>query len=299
MAYLELNSDDVSRGSIQTNDAIIEQYVRDPASLPASVRSTLETLLERDTGAQRVEAFYRSFYEELDRLPSQPPSRVDAFIASIFPSPHVIPLVLIERRNAAPGTSAEMAVPSLGHDTGKLLFDPLVMLGSHAAGVAVYVLRDREVHEYCRLCVAMMDAPRRSNMIVTFPDLDLDVFVRHHATHFLAPSGQPDAERFKAAILRFPTYELEYANNQLSSTFLSSARGDSIVLPTGHILQVREAFGTFRLVMDPGDAEYPTSIRRIAIVTDTGSSHVINIVSGRGELSIEKPVDHAWIGLYE
>ena len=281
------------------SDAVIEQFVRDPASLPTGIRTVVEELLAENCGAKLMEEFYRSFYEELDRLPGRTPSKVESFIISIFPSENVVPLFPVETRAEMPEGSNGKPIPVITSSGYKLLLQPVILLGSREARVVVYLLRDMYGPQYCRLYVLMSDASKRANLVITFPDLDVDVFVENGTADFVLSDDEPSEKLFASAILRFSVYEVERHKGQFTSSKEETARGNTISLPTGQSLQIEDDANSFRLVHDAGYADDPTLIRRVVLRTDDGSAHVMKIADGHGELMIDHPVERAWIGLYE
>ncbi|MEX0599363.1 MAG: hypothetical protein WD423_05585 [Rhodothermales bacterium] len=84
------------------NDAVIEQFVRDPDSLPIGISQVVKESIAEDVGSQMMEAFYRTFYELLDRLPADTSSQVEAFVSSLFPSPDDVPGIPSTRSEIIP-----------------------------------------------------------------------------------------------------------------------------------------------------------------------------------------------------
>ncbi len=300
LAPSDFNSGELhTRSDAVINDAVIERYVRDPATLAVSVVRAIEELLEQDPGARRLAEFYRSFYDELEHLPDHSASSVEMFITSIFPSPHVVPLFPVEMKTQGRAFSLQeegIEIPASGAAT---FYDPILLLGSKESGVVVCLLREQRDRKRCRLYVLMTDLARRPNVIISFPEINFDVFVRSGTADLLFPDSDVDSDQLRAAILRFPVFEIEYRPDGHFSPPLRKVSDSRFALPTGHVLEIHSGPGGDDTSLSTGDAAYPTSIRRVAIVTEEGSTYIMKVYDGEGRVDVDGSLERAWIGLYE
>lgn len=62
------------------DEKLIERYIRYPETLSEAERKEVETQIRESEKGQRIAAFYREYYEELDALEGSVSPAVKAFI---------------------------------------------------------------------------------------------------------------------------------------------------------------------------------------------------------------------------
>lgn len=155
------------------DERTIEQYVRRPDALGAQDRRAAERLIAEDPGAAAYAEFLRGFYDRVDEESASPPSdRVEAFVEDLFQEEKaVIPVQPFRpRREPRPTVlAADTAAPA-----DERRFSVLTTLAAEAEDVLVRIVKDRDTGEG-RLYVLAEPPERRAHVVVSFPDLGLDL----------------------------------------------------------------------------------------------------------------------------
>ena len=260
----------------------IERYVRHPGSMGAEERRAVERLIEQDPGASAYAEFLRGFYERLDEESGQAPNaRVDAFVDNLFESSEtVIPVQPFQPpRDARPTVlAADTETPG-----GESRFSVLTTLAAEAEEMLVRIVGDRDTNQG-RLYVLANPPARRAHVVVSFPDLGIDLVADAEGRRaFDLPSEIGVAQWAEArALVRRPVATEEV---EPSSTA-------TVDLPSGGMFQCRRQAGTLTASIEAEGAVGPSLLtvggpdRSPRLLHLQYSSPAECTVSGEGELRL-------------
>lgn len=278
-------------------ETLIEKYVRFPEELDESTQDRIRDAIDHDPICKVLLDFYESVYDELDRLPTQPSSQLEVFISSIFPIPQVVPLLPLDREDSA---HARLSVLLPGMDArGEMVIrTPLVLLGSKESKVLVVFLQDIDRPESWQVQVYPTDQANRSNVLLTVPEITLDLFISDFSADFTIHGLDEELDKLESAILRLPAMHARRFSGMYTGD-LPEIDKDALEMPSGHIVRFREQDDLLVIELDASRAARPTPIRRIALTADDRPPRILRVASGYGITSIECPADAYDIWFYE
>jgi hypothetical protein len=243
----------------------IERYVRRPGTMGAEERRAVERLIEDDPGAAAYAEFLRSFYERLDADAGRAPDRVETFVDDLFGGNPVISVQPFRpSREARPTVlAAETAASS-----EERRFSVLATLAAEADQVLVRVVADREA-EQGRLYVLAEPPARRAHVVVSFPDLGLDLVTDEEGRLEFGLPANVTAEQWAdaRAVVRCPVATGELAPS--SSATLS--------LPSGGTVRCRRDTGTLSATPKTGDVAPPSLL---TVSGTEAAPHLLRLYAG-------------------
>lgn len=242
----------------------IERFVRDPGSLPAGRRQAIQRLIKADAGARAYAEFLQGFYARLkEEPPASSKERVDAFVEELFQEPSEKNVLSLRpfRRRAEPGPTV-LAAETDAPESGRR-FSVLTTLAAEAEDVLVRIVEDREADEG-RLYVLDESPERRAHVIVSFPDLELDLVADEEGRlAFDLPPGIDADEWARArAVVRRP----------IVTRSVAPGEREVITLPSGGALRAKREEGFLRVGFENSAPDLP------AFVTATPPSETARLL---------------------
>lgn len=276
----------------------IERFVRRPGSMDEEQRREAERLIGLDPGAAAYARFLSGFYERLGEESSDPAdSRVEAFVQRLFgegkrsrdpdkkqneSAPAVTPIEPYGSGSSVRPTvlAADTALPARDSSAEKRSTDPsgrkrFLMLAALASGddrVLVRVVGDRATGRG-RLYVLSEQAERQAHVVVSFPELGLDLVADEEgqATFDLSkgPPSEADvsagaqAEPYRdawagvSAVVRRPLASGRLPPGRETVLTVPARAGASGERPENRVLCRREG-GTLTVTVEDESASSPT-----------------------------------------
>jgi hypothetical protein len=222
----------------------IERYVRRPGTMGAEERRAVERLIEDDPGAAAYAEFLRGFYERLDA--GRAPDRVETFVDDLFGGNPVISVQPFRPSLEARPTvlAAETAASS-----EERRFSVLATLAAEADQVLVRVVADREA-EQGRLYALAEPPARRAHVVVSFPDLGLDLVTDEEGRRAFDLPSEIEADQWceARALVRQP----------VATGRVDPASTVTLDLPSGGPLHCRRKGGTLTAWLEGEEATGPS-----------------------------------------
>lgn len=132
---------------ILNEEALIEAYVRDPASLSEPQRSRVRELISRDKEALALSEFFVEFYNEFNSQDCES-SQPAGFVQSLFSSPKVVRLRLRKPRQIDPASGLHYPTVLLAATVSrKSRYTPLGSVIADDGCVVIRFLMDDESNE--------------------------------------------------------------------------------------------------------------------------------------------------------
>ena len=244
----------------------IERFVRNPKELPAERRQDVKRLIEADPGARAYAEFLRGFY---DRLKEEPPAtsseRVDAFVEELFQETSEEPVVSLRpfRRRREPRPTVLAADTDGPGDERR--FSVLTTLAAESEDVLVRIVEDRETGKG-RLYVLDKSPKRRAHVIVSFPDLGLDLVADEEGRLAFDLPTDIDADQWAEAraVVRRPVVTQSVAPDERQA----------ISLPSGEALRARREDDRLKVAIGNGGPDRPAFV---TASPPSGSVHLLRL----------------------
>jgi hypothetical protein len=269
------------------DERTIEQYVRRPDALGAEDRRVVERLIAQDPGAAAYAEFLRGFYDRMNAESASAPSdRVEAFVEDLFQEEEkaVIPVQPFRpRREPRPTVlAADTAAPA-----DERRFSVLTTLAAEAEDVLVRVVKDRDTGEG-RLYVLAEPPERRAHVVVSFPDLGLDLVADEEGrlTFDLPTEIQPDQWADARAVVRRP----------VATRAVAPGGETTVPVPSGGTLLGSRAEGVLTVEIESGGPGSPTFLTATPL---TGSASLLRLQASMPQLCEVPPEAPLVLRLYE
>lgn len=234
------------------DERLIERFVRDPDRLPNDQRRAVERLIEEDPGARTYAEFLGDFYGRLDNEPLPPSGdRVDEFVEGLFEEEAVVPL-----RPFQPPRDARPTVLAADTDSARAeapaderRFAVLTTLAAEEENLLVRVVKDRDTGRG-RLYVLADPPERRAHVVVSFPDLDLNLVADEEGrTTFAMPTGiSPKQWAEVHAVVRHP----------VAARAVGPGEEVAVHLPDGSTLLGEREDEVLRVAVEPHGGSLPS-----------------------------------------
>jgi hypothetical protein len=180
------------------DERLLDRYVRAPDALPADRREAAEALLAEDPAASAYADFVAAFSDrradEADRARS---ARVDDFVDGLFSQAPATVIPLRPFHGGAPQGPTVLAADT-APDAGDTRFSVLSTLAAEDPDVLVRVLGDHERGEG-RLYVLSKVPAHQSHVVVSFPELELNLLTGDHGRRVFDLPDHVDAEAWASA----------------------------------------------------------------------------------------------------
>lgn len=236
------------------DEQLIEQFVRGPEQLSEERRQSAERLIDEDPGAQAYAEFVRGFYQRLESESSPSSSdRVEEFVEGLFSENEnaVVPLQPFRpRRESRPTVlAAETRTTDPHVSSDERRFSVLTTLEAETENLLVRVLGDRKTGQGC-LYVLSEPAERRAHVVVSFPELGLDLVADEDGRRaFDVPPGiSPEDWAETQAIVRKP----------IATRTIGPGEDATLALPGGGTLLGEREGETLRVALESHGADVPS-----------------------------------------
>ncbi len=158
----------------QTDEDLIDAYVRGAGDLTSQERERAEALIETDRAAFILSEFFRTFYEELESAEGDVHPRVEAFVRELAPVPRVVPLWAAPRLLARLRRTASDATAPVAFEEVKA-----IVLRSDVEHVVIQVLLDADGGAY-RVHAVASDAVVSAHALLFLPEADARIPLDAH-----------------------------------------------------------------------------------------------------------------------